>query len=562
MLASPEVGPEKVRVALEAAGQAVFECCPVTGLLGWVDSVAGAHVLGIESGVAPASSSDFLYHLAPDAAVQRETAVQFARTRGEAYIVEYELSATDGPHWVEERGSWMRFGAEERLIAVIRRIDSQKHREEALSYLAAFDDLTGQLNRSRFKQILDDTLDAVHAGTRTAAVLMVGIDDVGTINSDFGFDVADQVIVEVATRLRDVLKDDDVLGRVAGTKFGIILHEGTAQAIRDTARRIMTAMRANVVLTRSGGIAISACIGASILSVTTKSSAAAMAQCEAAFDMARRKGASSFEAFTEATETVSRRRKNVELSDVILTALNDRRVYLVYQPIVPDLHLPCTKYECLVRMRADDGSEVPAPAFIPAAERLGLIHLLDRRVLELATQALLVAGEIQLAVNVSWETVRDPVWAEGYIAHLRANRHVAHRLTIELTETQMVDAIESSIEFVAAIKELGCQFAIDDFGAGYTSFRNLKALDIDVLKIDGSFVSGVSTSRENQLFVRTLLDLARNFGLKTVAEWVDNEADAQLLKALGVDYLQGFHIGRPAARPEWSAPAALHLRSA
>ena len=275
----------------------------------------------------------------------------------------------------------------------------------------------------------------------------------------------------------------------------------------------------------------------------------ALSCAEAAFDQARRQGASSFQLFREDTDLASQRRKNNEMSDVILRALNDRRIYLAYQPIVTDITSEVTKYECLIRMRDENGSEVPAPSFIPAAERLGLVHLLDRRVLELATKDLAQNPDIALNVNLSWETVRDPVWAEGYLSHLRANARVCDRLTIELTETQMVDAIESSREFVAAIKSFGCKFAIDDFGAGYTSFRNLKALDIDVLKIDGSFVSGVSTSRENQLFVRTLLDLARNFGMKTVAEWVDDENDAQLLKALGVDYLQGYYIGKPAPLP-------------
>jgi EAL domain-containing protein (putative c-di-GMP-specific phosphodiesterase class I) len=321
----------------------------------------------------------------------------------------------------------------------------------------------------------------------------------------------------------------------------------------------MSAMRENVVLTRAGGIGVSVCIGATQLKPELAHASAALAQSEAAFDQARRKGPSSFEFFSESTETVSRRRRNTELSDVILTALNDRRVYLAYQPIVSDVGDTPNKYECLIRMRTEEGDEIPAPAFIPAAEQLGLVHLLDRRVLELATRALLLEPQISLNINISWETVRDPVWVEGYLAHLRANRRVCERLTIELTETQVVDAIESSIEFVQAIKELGCRFAIDDFGAGYTSFRNLKALDIDILKIDGSFISGVSKSRENQLFVRTLLDLARNFGMKTVAEWVDNPEDATLLKALGVDFLQGFYIGKPEARPEWSETPGARL---
>jgi len=202
-------------------------------------------------------------------------------------------------------------------------------------------------------------------------------------------------------------------------------------------------------------------------------------------------------------------------------------------------------------MIGEDGRYIPAPDFIPVAERLGLVHLLDRRVLELAINTLAQTPNIRLNVNVSMETVKDPVWAEGYLSLLRVHQNLARRITVELTETQVIDAVDASIDFVTEIKKQGASFAIDDFGAGYTSFRNLKALDIDILKIDGSFVTGVASSRENQLFVRTLLDLARNFGMKTVAEWVDNEADAMLLKGLGVDYLQGYLLGKPEINPVW-----------
>ncbi|MBB4658221.1 EAL domain-containing protein [Parvularcula dongshanensis] len=553
------VGPDTVRFALEAAGQAMFEYdAGAEGALRWADPSGAEAVLG---GSTLTDYSVFSDLLNPEDALRREAAVQEARASGGSYAVEYALYPRDetgrnlAPRWVEERGTWMQFGATERLIAVVRRIDEQKKREARLSYLAAYDDLTGALNRARIKEELKDALKEAHDGS-SIAYLLVGIDDVGAINAGFGFDVADQVIIAVAERLSGVVGERGLCGRVAGTKFGVILRLGEGETVRERAVAILNAMRESVVSTSAGGVAVSVCVGAATLGTEVESAEAAMGMTDAAFDAARQTGPSSWSAFSERTEMTSARRRNTEMSDVILTALNQRRVYLAYQPIVTDLTEgpnAYTKYECLIRMRGDNGEEIPAPAFIPAAERLGLVHLLDRRVLELATEALVKAPGIALNVNISWETVKDPLWAEGYIAHLRANRHLADRLTVELTETQAVDAIEASVEFVSEIKSLGCRFAIDDFGAGYTSFRNLKALDIDVLKIDGSFVTGVSSSRENQLFVRTLLDLARNFEMKTVAEWVDNETDAMLLKGLGVDYLQGFLIGKPEAHPEWSA---------
>ena len=550
----PAVEPEKMMMALEAAGQAMFEFDPQTGALRWADATAAQALLNLPEDLDMQGVDALLAQLDHDYVIARQAAIEDALEQNGTYTIQYCLGAGDALRWFEERGTWLDMGGVQKIIAVIRRIDDQKQHERHLSYLATYDELTGQLNRAQVKKVLDEAIQGVKAGTRTGALFLVGIDNVGAINSDFGFDIADQVIVEVAGRIQDALQDRGILGRIAGTKFGVLLNDDNNEELLATARAIMNAMREEVVLTRAGGVAVSVCVGATNLSALTPSAAAAMAETEAAFDQARRAGPSSFQMFTETTETISRRRKNTEMSDVILTALNDRRVFLAFQPIVTDVNAECTKYECLIRMRTEDGVEIPAPAFIPVAEKLGLVHLLDRRVLELATQTLLRVPDVHLNVNLSWETVKDPVWAEGYLAHLRANHRVCERLTIELTETQVMDSIEASIEFVSAIKSVGCHFAIDDFGAGYTSFRNLKALDIDVLKIDGSFVSGLAGSRENQLFVRTLLDLARNFGMNTVAEWVDNEADATLLKALGVDYLQGFFIGKPEERRDWLEP--------
>ena len=546
--------PDTIRVALEAAGQAMFEFDPDAGTLAWADAQGAAAVMGAavatEAGT-EAGRDVFAASLSPEDALAREAAVQAAREARGSYTVEYAIrTGALGSAWAEERGTWMRFGDRVKLIGVVRRIDEQKRREARLSYLASYDDLTGALNRARCKEALKDALTAARGGT-DAAYLLVGIDDLGALNADFGFDVADQVIIAVAERLSGAVQGRGVYGRVAGTKFGVVL-TGGADVVRDVCTAILNAMREAVVPTSAGGIGVSVCIGAAALDAGVASADGAMAMAEAALDAARQQGQSSWSAFSERTDLRTARRRNTEMSDVILTALNERRVFLAYQPIVTDVDAAHEKFECLIRMHGEDGEMIPAPAFIPAAEKLGLVHLLDRRVLELATTTLGRQPDIRLAVNISWETVKDPLWAEGYLSHLRAHRHLADRVTVELTETQVVDAIEASAEFVSEIKGLGAKFAIDDFGAGYTSFRNLKALDIDVLKIDGSFVSGVSESRENQLFVRTLLDLARNFEMKTVAEWVDNPGDAMLLKALGVDYLQGFHIGKPEPRPEWT----------
>ncbi|MEZ5891940.1 MAG: bifunctional diguanylate cyclase/phosphodiesterase [Parvularculaceae bacterium] len=552
--------------AVEHGLQTMFEFDPASGSLKWSDAEAASRIFGVESDAVVARAENFSKCI--DGKEDEARAAAFKGER-DGYACEYQLKRPDGAgHWVEERGGWIGSGATRRLISVIRSIETRKRREEQLSWLAINDELTGLFNRTHLRKELDETIVRLEKSGTSGAYLMAGIDDLGAVNADFGFEAADKVIVEVGRRLKSVLGPNDHIGRVAGTKFGIIIADCDPDHMRQICVRLLNVVRESVMETKGGAIAASICLGAVCLPSIANNANAAMTRAEAALDAAKRIGKSSWSAFNDKTDVVTMRRRNSHMSDVILTALNERRVRLAFQPIVADLGEAPKKFECLIRMRGDNGQNIPAPEFIPAAERLGLVHLLDRRVLELALNTLAVCPGIHLNVNISMETVKDFVWAEGYIALLRAHQDLAKRITVELTETQVIDAIDASIEFVSEIKRLGCSFGIDDFGAGYTSFRNLKAMDIDILKIDGSFVTGVSSSRENQLFVRTLLDLARNFGMRTVAEWVDNEADAMLLKGLGVDFLQGFLIGKPETNPDWlpegapnDAPARTDRRS-
>ncbi len=535
-------------LATEPQLQALFEFDPAAGKLFWSDPAAAARLLGAEISVSAVGREDFDQRIVGGDAGLRRTAFDGAVQN---YACEYQLSRRPGEaHWVEERGGWLGAGADRRLIGVIRSIEVQKRREAHLAWLAENDELTGVMNRAQMRVRLDEALGELKSRGGAGAYLLIGIDDVGAINADFGFDVADEVIVECSRRISLALRPGDFVGRVAGTKFGVFLTAAN-ERVREVCVRLLNSVRESVIETQKGSVAASISIGAVETPKDADSAHKAMACAEAALDQAKRLGRSSWSSFSEKTDIVTQRRRNTHMSDVILTALNERRVRLAFQPIVSDIGESPTKFECLIRMRALDGREVPAPEFIPVAERLGLVHLLDRRVLELAVNTLAACPNVKLNVNVSMETVKDPLWAEGYLSVMRANEALARRITVELTETQVIDAIDASIEFVAELKKIGASFGIDDFGAGYTSFRNLKALDIDILKIDGSFVTGVSSWRENQLFVRTLLDLARNFGMKTVAEWVDNEADAMLLKGLGVDFLQGYLIGKPETSPAW-----------
>jgi EAL domain-containing protein (putative c-di-GMP-specific phosphodiesterase class I) len=165
-----------------------------------------------------------------------------------------------------------------------------------------------------------------------------------------------------------------------------------------------------------------------------------------------------------------------------------------------------------------------------------------------------------LSLNVSGTSANDQPWLNSFVDYVRDNSAVADRLTVELTETAALHAFEENARFISRLRELGCSVAIDDFGAGYTSFRNLQVFNFDMVKIDGSYIKDIAQSPDNQLFARTLVGLAKNFQLKTVAEWVDSEEDAKLLCEYGIDFLQGYIFGRPEIAPAWlnKEPTSAH----
>jgi EAL domain-containing protein (putative c-di-GMP-specific phosphodiesterase class I) len=219
-------------------------------------------------------------------------------------------------------------------------------------------------------------------------------------------------------------------------------------------------------------------------------------------------------------------------------------------------------YECLIRMEQDDGRVLLAPDIVPVAERLGLIRLVDHRVLELVVEELAVAPDVQLSLNISPDTTMDPDWWSSIESLMRAHPGVAERLIVEITETVAIQDVDDVRGFVTRLKNLGSRIAIDDFGAGYTSFRNLRKLGVDIVKVDGAFVQNIARSADDRAFVQTLVDLARRLQIKTVAEWVQDEESAAMLREWGCDYIQGRLIGLASAERPWRKPVPAVLPAA
>jgi len=212
--------------------------------------------------------------------------------------------------------------------------------------------------------------------------------------------------------------------------------------------------------------------------------------------------------------------------------------------------------EALLRLVMPDGTIAGPCSLLPVAEKAGLVALLDARVLDLALARLRQDPGLRLSINVSAGTLHDPDWPDRLRNAVRLAPGAAERLILEITETSALVDIEATCTAIAAMKSVGIRVAMDDFGAGHTSFKNLRRLDFDLVKIDGAFIQNLARSPDDRFFVRTLIDLARHLGIETVAEWVEDAETAHLLAAWGVDYAQGNFFGEAQPAPAATATAA------
>jgi diguanylate cyclase (GGDEF)-like protein len=532
-------------LALHLLGATAFES-DLSGRMQWLDDAA--RVLGLEGDDLGILADDGLMQaLSHDVCLHRAQVIEQSAERVGAYRLEYQIQRNSGlPQWVEERGQWSTTPAGVLVLhGVIRVIADRKRREARLEFLTSRDDLTGVFNRTRLREYLEDTLATVVRQDSPAAYLVARIDDLGFINTDYGFDVADQVISSIARRIETTLKPGDLVGRVAGNKFGVILMNCAAADIEHAAQALIAAVREPVIDTAAGPISVSVSVGGTPLPAHAPTSEAAMAAAENALERAKAQGRGAFALAPDSAAQDNKRRRNATLAEELVAALDDGRVRLAFQPIVDATTRKVRHYEALIRLLSEDGVIKPAGEFIEAAEALGLVHLLDRSALELGLDLMAKRPDVRLAVNVSAATVQDPVMADAYLSTLEASGPIARRVIVELTETCLASDRNRTSGFVARVHEAGARFSIDDFGAGYTSFQNLLAFDVDQVKIDGTFITDFSNAPHNQTFVRTLVDLAKSFRLETVAEWVGSEADAEALRAMGVDALQGFALGVP-----------------
>jgi len=449
--------------------------------------------------------------------------------------------------WLEDLGriSLDENGRPLHARGVLRVIDEEFIKQKKLQYHSDHDELTGQLNRIRLTDALGAVISRSIHERKQSAFLMVSISNLSMVNETFGFDVGDEVIALVGRLMKDAIRAGDTLGRYSSNKFGIVLGDCGPVKMQIAAERLIKVVRSASIITTSCPLTATVSIGGVVVPDQATTPQHAMGAALQALEGARAKRFDSFMPYEPSPTRESLRRKSKSIADDVVSALNQNRMRLVLQPLVNAKTQVPEIYECLLRLHKEDGSIVSAGDFIPTSEQIGLSHLIDQRTLELSVDLLRSHPHLKIAMNVSGLTSVDTEWLRSLRELTDGQRDITRRMIVEITETAAIEDLEHSEHFVDSLKDMGCKVAIDDFGAGYTSFKNLKRLNVDMLKIDGAFVKNLLFDDDDQVFINTMVEIARTFKIKTVAEWVADVETARILTDAGIDYLQGYFYGQP-----------------
>ncbi|MCG8355370.1 MAG: EAL domain-containing protein [Kiloniellales bacterium] len=539
----------RLRAAIDASGDVIYDWDLATGSIAW--SGRAEALFDPEESFLPQDAEDFHTRINPVDLPRRMHALSEHLSSGAIYDCEYRIRVGSGAfQWVHDRGkvTFSASGTPSRVFGLLRLVTQRKEHEARLEHLANFDELTGHFNKERLREALDHAVEQGLRFGRTGAFLVVGLDQMGMVNTAYGYEAGDTVLVTVGQRLDRCLRASDIVGRIGSDRFGIVLSCCDDEEASRAAERILTTVRTTPVDLGERRVGVTASVSIVLFPQHAKTAVDVMTKAEGALLQAKTAGRDCIIVYEMSEEQRRVYRDSMDIGEQVKRALQEDRLTFAYQPVVDAKTEAVAFFECLLRMRGTDGELVPAGRFIPAVEQLGLMRTIDRRVLDLAVRDLEANPEITLAINISGLTAADRAWLRALTARLKGRRDLAKRLIVEITETAALHDIEDSARFVSAVRALGCQVAVDDFGAGYTTFKHLKSLTVDVVKIDGSFVRDISKSSENQIFIRNLLSLAETFGLATVAEFVETAEDAEYLAGEGVDYLQGYFFGKPMDR--------------
>jgi len=414
------------------------------------------------------------------------------------------------------------------------------------------DSLTGLMNRSGFESSLVNSLGTTRSQNAEHCVLHIDIDQLHVVNDLMGYQEGDSLIRRVARVLRQNLRDSDHLARLGGDDFGVLLSNCSLTKAFDVARDIAAAVRDLEVISASKQLNVTASIGISSMTRENEGIVGILASAEIACKAAKEGGRDRIQVFEMDNTTLVRRSEEIGWIGQVQQALRNDDFALYCQPVKPLAEGQHSEhFEILVRMLDDNGQVLSPAVFMPAAERYQMMPMLDRWVIRNSLSWLknnwgsIGAAEPVFCINLSGQSLTNAGFLAFVVDALDESGVASENICFEITETAAISNIDEAIGMMDSLQSIGCKFSLDDFGAGLSSFGYLKKLPVNYLKIDGSFVREITTDRVSLSMVRAICSIGKTMGLSVVAEYVNDDETVRLLKEIGVDFAQGFGIGKP-----------------
>jgi diguanylate cyclase (GGDEF)-like protein len=426
--------------------------------------------------------------------------------------------------------------------------------EQKISYQATHDALTGLINRTEFEKRLNYSIESALYAEENHVLCYLDIDQMKIINDTCSHESGDALIREVTGLLHGCLRESDVLARLGGDEFGVLLKNCSLDDSVELVESMLGVIRELHFSRCNRVFDVTASIGMAAIDAATGSAPDVMIEADLACHAAKDNGGDRFHIYYQEDQNLARRHSEMQWVSKLTEAIKSDRLVLYCQhivPVMPDIKAGY-HFEILVRMIDDNGDMIFPDSFLPAAERYNLITSLDRWVVShcfswYSGHCMMtgMAGLDTIAINLSGASVTDAAFLQ-YIKNEMLHYEVPGSvICFEITETAAIANIEVATRFIQELKQLGCRFSLDDFGSGLSSFTYLKNLPVDYIKIDGSFVRDMETDAVDCAMVSSIHQLASVIGIKTIAEFVENDGIRNKLAEIGIDYAQGYGISRP-----------------
>lgn len=435
------------------------------------------------------------------------------------------------------------------ILSVGTDITERKESERRIAWLANHDALTGLYNRRYFNEVFDNYLKRSIRYNISGALLFLDLDNFKYVNDTMGHQEGDRLIKEVARALTRIVRNADIIARIGGDEFAIVIQDIDKQGVMDFCKDLNR--RLNSVISPIAGKKgnTSTSIGIAMFPLHGETVQELLANADIAMYQAKDRGKARWHMFSEHEQARKKLERHITLKEKIEKALKNDQFILYFQPIMLIKDNRITHYEVLLRVIGDNGEILEPAPFIEVAESTGLINEIDRMVLRKTLEIMRIDQTLypdrRFSVNLSAHTFSNRKNFDDIKEIIRNGGVDANKLMFEITETAALQELSTVCEIIRELQDMGCSLAIDDFGVGFSSFYYLRELPVDYVKIDGSFIQQMANNPDDRLIVKAMAEIVRGFGKRTIAEYVEDKDTFQILKDLGVDYAQGFFVGSP-----------------